>query len=323
MADYGNGLRLALVGCSGNVGSQLLELLDERAVPYRELRLFRLEPEASEEIEVGERHHPVRKFAGPDDLAGADVAFIAAPGEVAEAIGSAKAAPVLIDLSGHNRPPGAAPMVAPGFTPREAVRKLAAAGPLHVPHPVALALATIAQAIGDVSALNATVLLSASALGREAIRHQVEQSAELLNGRLDLRENERQVAFNLAPLADVQLADAIVAQAGRLLTKPVPMTLRLVQVPVLHGTAMAIAPGFAAGIDQCRERLRSAPGILLVEDEQALGVVDSIGQEALLMSAHAGGAGPMLWCVFDNARHAALTALWIAECLLPASDNLN
>ncbi|HVA79385.1 MAG TPA: hypothetical protein VNF29_00485, partial [Candidatus Binataceae bacterium] len=69
------------------------------------------------------------------------------------------------------------------------------------------------------------------------------------------------------------------------------------------------------------DRLRAAPGLLMVEDAEPLSLVDAIGQEAILVRAEDRpedrtehrAAGSVIWCAFDNTRIAALCALWIAE----------
>jgi hypothetical protein len=61
-------------------------------------------------------------------------------------------------------------------------------------------------------------------------------------------------------------------------------------------------------------RLRAAPGLLLVEgEESSAGVIDAVGQEAILVMLSAQPAGAAIWCAFDSARLAALDAVWVAE----------
>lgn len=312
------GLRLAVLGASGILGSQLLELIDERAFSYGKLALFRTSSEADDSVEIGGRSLAVTELAGPEELSDFDLVFLAVPRGPAQEIIDALSGPVVVDFSAETTAPGAVPLVAPGFTARERVRELARGGILRIPHPAALALATICQALGKIPFCAATILLSASGGVQTTIRELVEQSADLLNGRLDLEDDETQTAFNAAPLAAGELAEILLMQAGQLLGRKLDMALQVIQVPVLHGTAITIGmPG--ADADR-RERLRGAPGVLLVEDEAPPSVVDAIGQEALLITVEPAGTGQGLWCAFDNARNAALSAVWIAECLLPAGD---
>jgi hypothetical protein len=63
------------------------------------------------------------------------------------------------------------------------------------------------------------------------------------------------------------------------------------------------------------ERLRSAPGLILLTNGDVAGFVDAVGQEGAITRILSDGAGTAIWCAFDAARLAALTALWIAETL--------
>jgi len=53
-----------------------------------------------------------------------------------------------------------------------------------------------------------------------------------------------------------------------------------------------------------------------------LGVIDAVGQEAIVVSVETRPQSVSLWCVFDNTRLAALSALWIAETLALSSPTL-
>lgn len=326
MAARSNGsLRVAIVGATGAVGSQLLELMEERAFPHSELKLFSSEGHGGESIEAGEQTRPVDFLSDPAELSESDLVFLTVQRPAAEAILSAAAGPIIVDLSAASLAPAGTPFVAPGFTAREEVRELSRFKLFHTPHPAALALATIINALGDVPFCAATVMLPASSTGHGSISHLVAQSADLLNGKLDLQDDERQTAFNMVPFPGApDLEQALAAQMTRLLGRAPELVLQTIQVPVLHGAAITVGLLNAGGSDAWVAALRAAPGVLLVENEETPGVVDAIGQEALLLSFTPGRAGSSLWCVFDNARRTALAALWIAECLVPdAAEKLN
>ena len=61
--------------------------------------------------------------------------------------------------------------------------------------------------------------------------------------------------------------------------------------------------------------MRAAPGILFIEGDDPAGFVDAVGQEAVIVRMKRNAAGAVFWCVFDSARVAAVSALWIAESL--------
>ncbi|HEY2662885.1 MAG TPA: hypothetical protein VGI47_00995, partial [Candidatus Binataceae bacterium] len=231
-------LRLAVVGATGAIGRDLIELLHERGVSPAVLNLFATEASASAPLEIAGTDHPVSEFAGPQDLAGFDVAFLAVPPDLAAEIRRAKPGPILIDLSAANRAPsGGVPLVAPGQTLAKDIAALKSGGIFEVPHPAAQAVASIVAALGAGAAVTAvTVMMGASAHGRTEVERLIEQSAELLNARLDIGEGEHQLAFNI-DLNENQtcLADAIGAQALCLLDQRLrSIPVQVVNVPVLH-----------------------------------------------------------------------------------------
>ncbi len=326
MSTSGNeGLRLAVVGATGVVGGRLLELVDERAVACAELRLYSSEEHAGESIESGGAMRRVDVLSDPSELSDLDIVFLAVQRADAESILREISGPIVVDLSGASLGPSNAPLVAPGFTTREQVQDLSRFKLFHIPHPAALALATIVNALGEIPYCAATLMLGASSIGHGAISHLVEESADLLSGKLELEEDERQAAFNAALLpGGPELEKVLLAQVARLTGKAPQVALQCVQVPVLHGTALCLNLPNAAGAGAWAASLREAPGILLVENEDPPTVVDAIEQEALLLSLTQDAGGTSIWCVFDNARRAALAALWIAECLLrDAAEKLN
>jgi aspartate-semialdehyde dehydrogenase len=326
MSTSGNaGLRVAIVGATGVVGGRLLEVIDERALTIAELRLYSSEDHAGESIESGGVIRRVDILSGASDLADLDIVFLSLQRAEAEALLPEIAGPIVVDLSAASLMPSKAPLVAPGFTPREQVQVSSRFKLFHIPHPAALALATIVNALGEMPYCAVTLMLGASSIGHGAITHLVEESADLLNGKLELEEDERQAAFNLSVFPGaLELEKVFLAQVAALTGKKPQFALQCVQVPVLHGTALCINLPNTADSAGWAGALRESPGILLVENDEPPTVVDSIEQEALLLNLSQGAAGISIWCVFDNARRAALTALWIAECLLQdAAEKLN
>ncbi len=320
-AAPGRDLKLAIVGATGTVGARLVELIDERRFPYAELRLFASADSSPQRIEVGASELPVDVLASAGELASSDVAFLALPEqgavEIIRTISAASSGPLLIDLSGAARSMSQAPLVAPGLTPREDIARRAAGGIFAMPHPVAYALATLLKAL-DARAefVAATAMLGASAGGRERITNLITQSANLMNAQLNVGEGEIQLAFNVfVDPHEAQIADGIASQAASLLGYSPSLALLIAQAPTLHGTALALSMRLDG--DLARRKLREAPGVLLVEDEgpEFRGVIDAVGEDAILVRVLERPPGVVLWCLFDSARLAVLPALWVAENL--------
>jgi aspartate-semialdehyde dehydrogenase len=310
--------RVAVVGATGTVGSQIADLIGEREFPCSEFLLFASEAGSSDSVESAGRTLTVTRLNSPADLANCDIAFLAVPEIRALEIIEEGPGPVLIDLSATARPPSTMPMIAPGLVARDRVQDFKAHRVIAVPHPAAQVIATVIGALGIASGfVGATVLAGASAGGRERVSDLFNQTADLLNARLDIGEEQTQRAFNLfIPENGNALADAIGAQATALAGGGPAVAVQFVQVPAFHGEAVAIS--VASPMGDAREwiaKMRAAPGILFIEGDDPAGFVDAVGQEAVIVRMRQSGNGAVMWCVFDSARVAATTALWIAESL--------
>ena len=111
------------------------------------------------------------------------------------------------------------------------------------------------------------------------------------------------------------MAETIAAQAGILLANASLPLVHIAHVPTFHGGAVALFVPPSPSIAEWKAKLRSAPGIILKENGAALSSVDAAVEEGVAVNLTITPAGAKFWSVFDPARIAALTALWIAENL--------
>jgi aspartate-semialdehyde dehydrogenase len=320
--------RVAVVGATGAVGNQLIELIAARGFQLSDLKLFTTESGAMQTVDAGGEERLVDALESPADLRDFDIAFLAIPAPRAAEIIAAQPGPILIDLSAANHPPSDAPMVAPGLTPRPAFAQLRNSKLFAIPHPAAHVLATCLKALGNRGGfVAATAMLGASAGGMEMLTATVDQTTDLLSARLELDDEEVQRGFNAFMREhERSVAAAITAQVAALLDKAPTLSVQAVAIPVLHGSALTIdlqRPRDRTGNGEDPvELLRVAPGILIAEEGEPLGVIDAVGQEAIVVSVETRPESLSLWCVFDNTRLAALGALWIAETLALSSPTL-
>lgn len=320
--------RVAVVGATGAVGNQLIELIAARGFQLSELKLFATEAGATQTVDAAGDERLVDALESPAGLRDFDIAFLAIPAPRAGEIVAARPGPILIDLSAANRPPSDVPMVAPGLTPREAIAKLRTAPVFATPHPVAHVLATCLKALGAHGGFAAaTAMLGASAGGRDVLTATVDQTTDLLSARLELDDDEVQRGFNAFMREhERSVATAIARQVAALLDGSPMLSVQVAAIPVLHGSALTVdiprpRDGRGNGEDPV-ELLRVAPGILIAEEGEPLGVIDAVGQEAIVVSVETRPDSLSLWCVFDNTRLAALGALWIAETMALSSPAL-
>ena len=319
-AANGREIRLAVVGAAGAVGLQLAELIGERNVLGANLTLFGSPDGSVSEVEVGGQATPVAPLTSVEVLKDFDFLFLALPADAADAIVIANPGPTIIDMSAASRMPGTAPIVAPGLTPRERFRELRSSKLLSPPHPAAQTIANVLNALAVRSDfVGATVILSASASGREAVSALFEQSVELLNARLDLGDNDTQKAFNVTPPEGAaSIAAAIAAQTTALLTPAPGLAVGIVQAAAFHGCGVLLSLPSVADAANWPDRLRVAPGVIVSESAEAVNFVGAAGQEAVLVKLNSGPAGATVWCAFDAPRLIALSAIWIAESIVAA-----
>jgi hypothetical protein len=97
------------------------------------------------------------------------------------------------------------------------------------------------------------------------------------------------------------------------------LALQVLSAPILHGSVLSIQLPPSEQAVSYADRMRAAPGILFVEDNRPVGVIDALGQEAIVVRLNRQPSGASLFAAFDNARLAALIAIWIAENLLLTS----
>jgi aspartate-semialdehyde dehydrogenase len=316
--------RVAIVGATGAVGNQLIELIAARGFQLSELKLFATESGAMQTLDAAGEERLVEALESPETLRDFDLAFLAIPAARAAEIVAARPGPRLIDLSAAHEAPGNIPMVAPGLTSREALEKLRSSMVFTTLHPAAHVLATCLKALGPPTGfVAATAMLGASAGGMDMLTATVDQTTDLLSARLELDDEEVQRGFNVFMREhERSVATAIAAQVAAQFETPPTLSVQVAAIPVLHGSALTIDIQAASNGSDARELLRAAPGLLVAEEGEPLGVIDAVGQEAIVVSVETRPQSVSLWCVFDNTRLAALSALWIAETLALSSPTL-
>lgn len=329
---------IAVVGATGVVGRQLLEILEERDFPVAQLRLLASERTDGEFLDFRGDSVLVQRL-DEEAFAGIDLAFFCVPASVSALFCpvAARLGAVCIDLSGAWRIDADVPLVLPEVNPQEIAR---ARGKKIIAIPGAPA-AALAVALGPLHQLSplrrlvVTSVQSVSGAGQAGIDELRVQCGELLNGRpCDAKVFPRQIAFNCLPQNGPFDADGVDAEESalvhdlrRLLDLPeLGVSVTAVRVPVFYGYSAAVnveAQG-ALALRQARAALAATPGVALI-DEPAEGdyptPVDAAGQDEVQVGRlRADGSRPgglNLWLAADNLRAgSALPAVRVAELLL-------
>ncbi|APU30065.1 aspartate-semialdehyde dehydrogenase [Ectopseudomonas chengduensis] len=328
-------INIAVIGATSNVGEALVELLEEREFPVKDLHLLASSESAGQSLSFRGRQVRVRSLDA-FDFTQVQLAFFAAGSDVTrshhERVVAAGCS--VIDLSAAfslEQAPCVLPELGAAGLPA-----LTKPWCVSAPTPSAVACALVLATLRPVlrpQQLQVTAMLSISTLGRSGVQELARQTAELLNGRpLEPNTVDRQIAFNLlAQVGEVddqghaQLEKRLAAEIQQLLSLPeLPVAATCALVPVFFGDSLALGVYADSDVDisAVLQLLEVALGIELVEaGDYPTAVGDAVGQDQVYVGrVRRGVSDPRqlnLWIASDNVRKgAALNAVQIAELLI-------
>ncbi len=334
------GYTVAVVGATGNVGRELLNILAEREFPADEVIALASERSAGAEISYGEDEVLKVQNLATFDFDGVDI-VLSSPGAKVSAEYSPKAAAagaVVIDNTSHFRMDPDVPLVVPEVNP-EAIAGYKKKGIIANPNCSTIQMVVALKPLHDLAGIKRVVVAtyqSVSGGGKEAMD-------ELFNQTRGIFVNEpassnqqvftKQIAFNAIPHIDKFMDDGqtkeewkMVVETKKILDPKIKVTASCVRLPVFIGHAEAVNLEFARPVsdDEAREALKAAPGVVVVDhraDEGYVTPVECAGEDPVYVSRIRSDStvdnGLNLWVVADNLRKgAALNTVQIAEELV-------
>jgi len=332
------GYKIVVVGATGNVGREMLNVLAEREFPYDEIAAVASSRSQGSEIEIGDtgkmlKVQNIENF----DFSGWDMALFAAGSGPTEeyAPKAAAAGCVVIDNSSLYRMDPDVPLIVPEVNP-EAISGYTKRNIIANPNCSTAQMVVALKPLHDAATIKRVVVStyqSVSGAGKGGMDELFEQSRAIFVG--DPKENHvftKQIAFNVIPHIDVFLDDGstkeewkMVVETKKILDSKIKLTATCVRVPVFVGHSESINIEFENELSakDAQKILRDAPGIMLVdkrEDEGYVTPVECVGDGATFISRVREDPtvenGLNIWCVSDNLRKgAALNAVQIAELL--------
>jgi len=331
------GYKIAVVGATGNVGREMLDILAERAFPADEIVAIASRRSHGVEVSCGERTLKVKALEH-FDFSDVDICLMSAGSAVSKEWSpkiAAKGA-VVIDNSSCWRLDADVPLVVPEVN-ADAVAGFRKKGIIANPNCSTAELVVALKPLHDRARIKRVVVStyqSVSGAGREAMDELFAQTrAVYVTDPIEPKKFPKRIAFNVIPQIDVFMDDGftreewkLVAETKKILDPKIKLVATCVRVPVFIGHSEAVSIEFEAPIsaDEAREVLRNAPGCLVVDKREAGGYVtpyESAGEDATYISRiredPTVDSGLVLWIVSDNLRKgAALNAVQIAECLI-------
>ena len=332
------GYKIVVVGATGNVGREMLNVLVEREFPYDELAAVASSRSHGSEVEIGDTGKMLKvQNIEHFDFAGWDIALFAAGSAATReyAPKAASAGCVVIDNSSLYRMDPDVPLIVPEVNP-EAIDGYKKRNIIANPNCSTAQMVVALKPLHDAATIKRVVVStyqSVSGAGKGGMDELFEQSRAIFVG--DPKENHvftKQIAFNVIPHIDVFLDDGstkeewkMVVETKKILDSKIKVTATCVRVPVFVGHSESINIEFENELsaEDAQKILRDAPGIMLVdkrEDEGYVTPVECVGDGATFISRVREDPtvenGLNIWCVSDNLRKgAALNAVQIAELL--------
>ena len=333
------GYRIAVVGATGNVGREMLRILDERDFPAESVAALASERSLGQKVELGEKELDIQALDG-FDFSGIDIALFAAGSSIsrqwAGKVGEAGA--VVIDNASCFRMEPDVPLIVPEVNP-DAIEGYRERNLIANPNCSTAQLVLALKPLHDYAGIrrvSVATYQSVSGAGKQAMDDLFEQTrAFFASKEIEGNEFNKQIAFNVLPHIGAFLEDGsseeewkMMAETSKIMGEEIPLVVTCVRVPVFIGHSEAVHIEFERPVDveQAREVLRAAPGCEVVDISDEGGYVtpvECVGSYATFISRLRRDPtvehGLSLWVVSDNLRKgAALNAVQIAELLLQA-----
>jgi aspartate-semialdehyde dehydrogenase len=335
------GYKIAVVGATGNVGREMLNILAEREFPADEVHAIASRRSLGTEVSYGERTLKCKDLE-QFDFRDIDFCLMSAGSAVSKEwsprIGAQGA--IVIDNSSCWRYDAEVPLVVPevnagvleGYMRRANRRNIIAN-----PNCSTAQLVVVLKPLHDRARIKRVVVAtyqSVSGAGKDAMDELWTQTKGIfVTDPPEPKKFSKQIAFNVIPHIDVFMEDGstkeewkMTAETKKILDPKIKLTATCVRVPVFVGHSEAVNIEFEQPItaEEAREILREAPGVLVVDKRENGGYVtpvECVGDFATFVSRiredYTAENALNLWVVSDNLRKgAALNTVQIAETLI-------
>ncbi len=331
------GYTVAVVGATGAVGAEMLNILAERQFPADKVVALASSRSVGRDVSFGDQTLKVSNLE-EFDFSEADIALFSAGGSISAEYGpkAAAAGAVVIDNSSFFRMHEDVPLIVPecnadavaGYTKRNII-----ANPNCSTAQLVVALKPLHERAG-IKRVVVSTYQSASGAGGSGMDELFNQTKGIfVNDEIEPDTFTKQIAFNVIPHIDVFMDDGstkeewkMVAETKKILDPKIKLTATCVRVPTFvgHAEAVNIELEKPLSADEARDLLREAPGLMVVdkrEDGGYITPVECVGEYATYVSRVREDPtidnGLNIWVVSDNLRKgAALNAVQIAEVLI-------
>jgi aspartate-semialdehyde dehydrogenase len=331
------GYKVAVVGATGNVGREMLDILAERRFPADEVVAIASRRSQGVEVSYGEKTLKAKALEHYD-FSDVDICLMSAGGAVSKEWSPKIAAQgaVVIDNSSAWRYDADVPLIVPEVN-ADAIVGFRKKNIIANPNCSTAQLVVVLKPLHDAATIKRVVVAtyqSVSGAGKDGMEELDRQTKAVYSlGEIETKKFTKRIAFNVIPHIDVFMDDGstkeewkMVAETKKILDPKIKLNATCVRVPVFIGHSEAVNIEFEKEItvDQAHNILRNAPGVLVVDKRENGGYAtpyEAAGDDATYVSRVREDPtvehGLALWCVSDNLRKgAALNAIQIAESLI-------
>jgi aspartate-semialdehyde dehydrogenase len=334
------GYKVAVVGATGNVGREMLNILAERNFPVDEVFAVASKRSAGSEISFGEDVVLKVKDLETFDFKDIDIA-LSSPGASVSKVFAPRAGAagcVVIDNTSHFRMDPDVPLVVPEVNPQA----IAGYKKRHIianPNCSTIQMLVALKPLHDAFKIERVVVStyqSVSGGGKEAMDELFDQTRGIyMNQPIAKTQNKfpKQIAFNVIPQIDVFMDDGatkeewkMTVETAKILDPDIAVHANCCRVPTFIGHAEYVNIETEKPITDAAARkvLKAAQGVTVIDHREVGGYVTPVecaGEDNVFVSRIRADVtvknGLSFWCAADNLRKgAALNAVQIAEVLI-------
>jgi aspartate-semialdehyde dehydrogenase len=330
------GYRVAVVGATGNVGREMLNILEEVEFPVDKIHAIASRKSIGVEVSFGEKIVKCEDVA-QFDFSKVDIVLMSVSGEFsrewAPKIGAM--GPIVIDNSSAWRMDPDVPLIVPEVNPDDvsfAGRKNIIANPNCSTAQLVVALKPLHDR-AKIKRVVVSTYQSVSGAGKEGMDELWDQTKGVfVLGAPEPKKFPKQIAFNVIPFIGSFNDDGYTDEEAKMwnethkmIDPSIKLTVTCVRVPVMVGHSEAVNIEFHEHLDEdeARDLLRESPGIIVIDQRTDKGYMtpkEAQGEFPVYVSRIRNDTtvehGLNLWVVADNLRKgAALNAVQIAQLL--------
>ena len=332
------GLHIAVVGATGNVGTEMLNILDECDLKIEKVYAIATRRSLGRIVSYGDRElkcHDIEQF----DFGQVDICLMSAGGKASKKWSPfiANKGAVVIDNSSTWRMDPDVPLVVPEVN-ADAVMGYKKKGIIANPNCSTIQMVVALKPLHDKATIKRVVVStyqSVSGGGKAAMDELwIQTKGIYVNDDPTPKVFPKQIAFNVIPQIDVFMDGGdtkeewkMKAETMKILGSKIKVTATCVRVPTFigHGEAVNVEFENEMSADAARKILRESPGVMVYDKPHEEGgyitPIESAGEFATYVSRIRDDSTQdntiNMWVVADNLRKgAALNAVQIAEVLV-------